>query len=231
MPNQMKTDWSLFFQNIGCEIKNIDLLTEALTHTSTAKKNHGQSYERLEFLGDRVLGLVIADTLYRYFPNEDEGKLAKRHAQLVRKSSLVQVARNIHLENYIIMAHGEQKTGGQQKESLLADSCEALIAALYLDGGFEQAKEFVLGNWMPMISDMHDVPQDSKSRLQEWAQGRGYKTPYYTVLLREGPDHAPHFTIRVIVEGYGESDGKGASKRIAEQNAAQELLKKVINDE
>ncbi|PKQ09318.1 MAG: ribonuclease III [Alphaproteobacteria bacterium HGW-Alphaproteobacteria-12] len=196
------------------------LLARALTHPSA----NGPNYQRFEFLGDRVLGLVIAGWLMRDFPEADEGELAIRYNALVRKESCAEVAERIGLGAHIIMGAGEEKAGGRRKAAILADACEAVIAALYLDGGLGPAQRFIEAEWAPLAKISSDIPQDAKTALQEWAQGKGYKIPTYSLVGQTGPDHAPEFTVEVVA---GEADAiraKGPSKRHAEQMAARGML-------
>lgn len=203
-----------------------ELLAEAFTHTSAAgqRGRARTSYERLEFLGDRVLGLIIADLLLRRFPRESEGALARRHAALVRRETLAEVARELGLGEFLVLARGEEETGGRHNPALLADVCESLIGALYLDGGLEAARRFVVPRWRPLIEAERRPPRDAKTALQEWAQGRGLPLPEYREVERHGPPHEPVFTVEVSVAGLRPRTGAGRSKRLAEQEAAQRLL-------
>lgn len=196
-------------------------LREALTHPSLEGEGN---YQRLEFLGDRVLGLIIAARLLAAFPNEDEGTLARRFNALVRKKTLAGIAREAGLAPHIRMSHGEEESGGREKFGILADTCEAVIAALYLDGGLAAAETFVDRYWGGLIADQGTVPVDAKSALQEWAAARGMAPPEYQVVAREGPDHAPLFTLEVGLDGVGRAQGRGRSKQTAEQAAAAKLL-------
>lgn len=202
------------------------LLVEALTHPSAAARRgaaeHG--YERLEFLGDRVVALIVADLLLRRFPDESEGALALRLAELVRRETLAQVARKLGLDAYLRLAKGEEAAGERHNPALLADACEAVIGALYLDGGLEVARALVEPRWTPFIEAAHRPPQDPKTALQEWAQGRGLALPRYRETGRAGPAHEPHFTVEVELEGHAPERGQGRSKRLAEQAAAERLL-------
>lgn len=210
----------------GHEFANKRLLLEAMTHPGCAEsyKNQPFNYQRLEFLGDSVLGLVVAELLYRAYPGENEGSLAKRHAALVRSEALAEVARKLGLGEYIRMP-----AGGRESACNLEDACEALIGALYLDGGFDVAQRFIVKHWQAMAISMGEPPKDAKTSLQEWAQGRGLKLPVYTVLEVSGSSHAPEFTIEAAVESGGRAVAKAAAKRQAEQLAAKELLKKLEN--
>lgn len=207
---------------IGYRFQNESLLQEALTHTSMHRST--KSYERLEFLGDRVLGLVIAEELFESFPHESEGNLAKRHAQLVRTETLAEIAEVIGLGEYILMGRGEANTGGRQKVSLLSDVLEALIAAIYKDGGLEPVRAFIKKQWDSYFLTPLLPERDTKTALQEYAQGKGYMIPAYTVLQEQGPPHNPIFTVEVFVEGLGKAQAQGSSKRKAEKEAAEKLL-------
>jgi len=204
-------------------------LIKALTHGS-ATVDTLETYERLEFLGDRVLSLVVAEMLYEAFPGEEEGKLARRSAALVRRETLAEVAAEIGLGTHIVMSSGEADAGGRENPSLLADVCESVIAALYLDGGLAEADKFIRRHWQAHMERSGKPPLDSKTELQEWAQGRGMPLPSYRIAQRVGPDHAPKFTIVVSVGDGPEATGEGSTRRSAEKAAACELLKKVRND-
>jgi ribonuclease-3 len=180
--------------------------------------------ERLEFLGDRVLGLVIAEALLARYPEAREGALALRLNALVRKETLVALAEGLGLPDAISLAKSEQLEGSRARGTILSDAAEAVIAAVYLDGGFEAAKDFVLRVMGPGIDTLAHAPQDAKTTLQEWAQRRSLGTPLYTVTARAGPDHAPLFRVSVSVAGLEPQEAEGASKRAAEQAAAQALL-------
>ncbi|MEG9862027.1 MAG: ribonuclease III [Parvularculales bacterium] len=210
---------------LGYSFLTPDLLCNALTHSSACmNKPSLTSNERLEFMGDRVLGLVVAHRLYELYPDDSEGSLAYRYNALVNRLSCAQVARALSLGDFIIMSEAERRMGGADKEAILADACEALIAAVYLDGGFSAARELVDRLWIPLYETLGDVKRDPKSRLQEQAQKRGLALPVYKIAERTGPDHAPHFVIVVTVTGIGEARGSGGSRRVAEQTAAQALL-------
>ncbi|ABC22652.1 ribonuclease III [Rhodospirillum rubrum] len=197
------------------------LLARALTHRSREGR---PSYERLEFLGDRVLGLVVAEMLYARFPTEDEGALARRHASLVRQDTVARVAQSVGLGELMELSRGEEELGGQFNPSLLCDVCEAVLGALHLDGGYAKAQRFVEARWAPLMAEDLTPPKDAKTALQEWAQGRGLPLPTYAVEGRDGPPHKPMFTVSVTVKDNGSESALGASKRLAEQAAAQRLL-------
>ncbi len=198
------------------------LLAEALTHPSASGRDHG--YERLEFLGDRVLGLVVADMLLATFSDEDEGALALRFTSLVRRESLAAIADGIGLATVIEMTRGEAESGGRENPAILADALEAVIGALYLDGGLAIADGFVRRHLAPAMRAAEGPPKDAKTALQEWAQANGLALPRYVTVSTEGPAHSPTFEIEVRVEGQPPTTASGGSKRIAEQAAAAVLL-------
>jgi ribonuclease-3 len=208
-------------QNIGYIFSNANLLAVALTHPSSNKKENNQ---RLEFLGDSVLGLVVAELLYTLFPNEQEGELARRHAALVRGETLTVIATDIGLGDALMMSNGEVTTGGRSNASNLEDAMEALIGALYLDGGLDAAKAFIIPRWTILAQQTLMPPKDAKTTLQEWAQARGLPIPVYTLTNQVGAAHAPEFTIEVQVEGYAPASATANAKRVAEQEAARLLL-------
>jgi len=215
---------------VGHGFRDPGLLRQAVTHASLLQRRgdrSGTGYERLEFLGDRVLGLVVAELLFRAFPGEEEGALARRFAALVSRDGLARVAQRIGLGAFLRLGQGEQESGGRANPALLADACEAVIGALYLDGGLESARRFVEPNWEPLIAEEAQPPQDAKTALQEWAQGHGLPLPAYRLLNSEGPPHDPRFTVEVRVADKGSATGAGRSKRVAEQAAAQELLRQL----
>jgi ribonuclease-3 len=204
---------------------NKALIEQALTHPSFSKT--GADYERLEFLGDHVLGLVIAEELYKNYGHEDEGHLTKRLAGLICGETLVKVAGKLELGKHIKMAGSEEASGGRTNRATLENATEALIAAIYLDQGLEAARKFILANWADLIENMHQPPKDAKSSLQEWAQGRGLPLPEYVVTSTTGPSHAPVFVVEVKVEGLEPKQGTGSSKRAAEQEAAKQMLEAI----
>ncbi len=204
-----------------------ELLVEALTHRSAVAGGDRNrfGYERLEFLGDRVLGLIVADLLMKRFRDENEGSLARRFTALVRREALTEVAERIGLGDHLLLAPSEEDTGGRSNPGTLADACEAVIAALYLDGGIEAASRFIARYWEPLIAAIDTPPRDAKTKLQEWAQARGLPLPVYETVAREGPPHSPTFSVRVSADGFAPAQADGPSKRVAEQGAAQALLK------
>lgn len=209
---------------LGYRFRDADVLVQALTHASAVADANRATYQRLEFLGDRVLGLVIADILFEMFPGADEGELSRRLAALVRRETCADVAREIGLGAHIWLGEGEAQTGGRRKEAILGDVCEAIIGAIYLDGGMEPARDFIARNWAERIREASPRLKDAKTSLQEWAHAKGYGQPVYRLLERSGPDHAPEFTIAVTLNGLEPAQATGASKRIAEQAAAEVIL-------
>jgi ribonuclease-3 len=215
---------------LGHSFARPELLEEALTHASASAGNGapagglGANYERMEFLGDRVLNLVVAQHLLMRYPDEKVGQLARRHAALVREEALADVARRAGILEHIRLSAGEQLSGGRSNPAIAADCCEAVIAALYLDGGFAAAERFIAKLWAPLINQTPRPPKDPKTALQEWAQSRGLPLPVYTTTGQSGPDHDPTFTVRVQVKGYPAATASGRSKRHAEQIAAQFLV-------
>ena len=222
---------------IGYDFARPELLDEALTHPSALGSEDGRGrrgrkpphrgYERLEFLGDRVLGLVIADLLWRRFENEPEGHLTRRLTHLVRGEALARVARSIGLGAYLLMSAAEKTAGAAANPGILADVCEAVIAAVYLDGGFEAASDFVRRFWQPLIDEMAGPPRDPKTALQEWAQARALALPTYELVGTSGPDHALRFTVAAKVEGRDGATATASSKRTAEARAAELLLERL----
>ncbi|MBK8175683.1 MAG: ribonuclease III [Rhodospirillales bacterium] len=210
-------------------------LEEAMTHSSFQGDGSGRRHcnERMEFLGDRVLGLVVAELLYRKFPGEEVGALARRHAALVRRDALVEVAGELAFADCLRLSRGEEEAGGRHNPGLIADACEALIAAIYLDGGFGAAKSVVERLWLPLVERDTAPPKDAKTLLQEWAQAKGRALPHYREASRSGPPHAPLFCVEVRVDGVEPVSATGSSKRAAERAAAEALLLKVSlrNDE
>lgn len=210
---------------IGYDFADPGLLAEAMTHRSAAGEGAFRfGNERLEFLGDRVLGLVVAELLLVEFPDDPEGALARRFTGLVRREALEKVADTLDLGRFIVLAGSEERAGARRNRGIQADACEALIGALYLDGGINTARAFILERWRPLIAAHGRGRRDAKTRLQEWAQGRGLSLPLYRVITHDGPPHAPSFTVEVSVSGFPPAAGKAGAKRAAEQTAAAALL-------
>jgi ribonuclease-3 len=219
-------DIQAFAALIGHDFRQPALLVRALTHSSYAS-NAGDN-QRLEFLGDRVLGLVMAEALLSAAPDAAEGVLAPRFNALVRKETCADVARQIGLGDVLRLGRSEMMTGGRRKEALLGDAMEALIAAVYLDAGFDAAKALVLRLWGIRIARVDADARDAKTALQEWAQARGMAPPAYVEIAREGPDHAPVFTIEARLASGEGAQAQAASKRAAEQSAASAVLAQVL---
>lgn len=212
------------YASLGYQFQETSNLTRALTHISHRTAHARDTYERLEFLGDRVLGLVVAQMLYEEFPQEEEGALAKRHAVLVSRETLLKVADTLGLEDFLRVAPSVRLA--KRGHFLKADACEAVLAAVYLEAGFERVQEIIRRLWQPHVSAMEVVPENAKSLLQEWAQERGKGLPSYALVDRSGPEHAPLFEMEVTL-GTLKARATGASKREAEQLAASQLLKEL----
>ncbi len=211
---------------LGHTFRDPNLLTEAVTHGSAAGPTR-QNNQRLEFLGDRVLALVIAEALLSADTAASEGQLAPRFNALVRKETCAEVAREIGLGEVLRLGRSEMLSGGRRKDALLGDAMEAVIAAVYADAGLDVAKEIVLRLWGPRIGRVAEDARDPKTALQEWAQARGAQPPAYNEVARSGPDHAPVFTIEAKLQDGRAARASGTSKRQAEQAAARQLLKDV----
>jgi ribonuclease-3 len=220
-----QSDLAVLEARLGYCFKDKGLLSLALTHVSAATKKT-QSYQRLEFLGDRVLGLAVCDLLYRRFPHADEGELSRRLARMVRRETCAAVAVGWDIGPYLRLGGGEVQSGGRHKGAILADVCESLIGAVFLDGGFESAYAVVDSAWSDRMMVSEGPARDAKTTLQEWAQGRGLPPPDYREVARRGPDHAPSFTVAVVISGYAPAEASGASKRAAEQAAAETFAKR-----
>jgi ribonuclease-3 len=213
---------------IGHVFNDRALLERALTHISALAGTpaDGPHYQRFEFLGDRVLGLVIAELLFRAYPGATEGELSRRLAHLVRRETCAEVAVAWDVPPHVILGPGERQSGLRRKEALLADVCEAILAAVYLDAGFEAARSVVEKAFGAKMAEPGRAVRDAKSALQEWAMGRGLPVPVYREVDRTGPDHAPHFRIEACVDGYEPAAAEGRSKRLAEQAAAVAFLER-----
>jgi ribonuclease-3 len=215
-----------FEDRIGYRFKDAALLEQALTHISAlaGPRNRSGSYQRLEFLGDHVLGLVISDMLYSAFPKADEGELSRRLADLVRKEACADVARAIELGAAIRLGASESNAGGRNRAAILADVCEALVGAVFLDGGYKAASEVIGRLWEQRMRAPTRPLRDAKTILQEWAQAQGLPTPAYKEVERKGPDHDPEFRVTVQLPDHEPAEGLGRSKRAAEQAAAAAML-------
>jgi len=211
---------------LGYRFADPELLDRALTHSSAVSpgKRIAQSYQRLEFLGDRVLGLVVADLLYRRMPKSNEGELSRALNALVRKETCAAIARQLDLGAELNLGESEARTGGAEKEAILGDVTEALIGAIYCDGGLGRAYELIEGFFGEQLGLANTDRADAKTTLQEWAQGRGLEPPLYVETERTGPDHAPEFTIAVRIAGFEALTATGPSKKLAEHKAAERFL-------
>ncbi len=210
-------------QRLGFEFKDHGLLRHALTHSSSKQKQ--DDYQRLEFLGDRVLALVIAEELFRTNPSHREGDMANVHSNLVRGEICAEVGKELGLSEFIVVGHSEQKKGVNLNTSVVGDVVEAVIGGIYLDGGLEASRAFVLRNWARHLLERRLVSKDPKTFLQEWALARSLPIPEYKILKREGLEHSPTFTVALNVRGKEPEEGTGPSKRLAEMNAAKNFLK------
>jgi ribonuclease-3 len=201
------------------------ILSEALTHASAVSDGLAETtYQRLEFLGDRVLGIVVADMLYDHFADAEEGELSRRLTKLVRGETCAEIAARLDLGAFALLGQGERQGGGRNNRAILANLCESVIGALYRDGGEAAARQFIEEHWRPLMLSHTGPLRDAKTALQEWAHQRGNALPVYREMERSGPDHAPQFTVEVHVDGVTAATGHGASKRAAEQEAAAGLL-------
>jgi ribonuclease-3 len=213
---------------LGYRFADPELLDRALTHSSAVSpgKRIAQSYQRLEFLGDRVLGLVVADLLYRKLPKANEGELSRSLNALVRKETCAMVARRLALGPDLNLGESEARTGGAEKEAILGDVTEAIIGAIYCDGGLGRAYEMIESLFGDLTEVVGDNRADAKTTLQEWAQARGLEPPAYIETERTGPDHAPQFTISVRIAGFAPLSASGTSKKLAEHKAAEAFLRR-----
>lgn len=225
---KLSGDLKAFEARIGHTFAAPELLNRAVTHASMASPNRDDN-QRLEFLGDRVLGLVMAQALLELDPAATEGQLAPRFNALVRKETCADVAREIDLGKVLKLGRSEMISGGRRKQALLGDAIEAVIAAVYLDGGFEAAKALVLRLWGTRTTTVEEDARDAKTALQEWAQARKLAPPHYVTTARKGPDHAPVFTIKAELETGQQASASAPSKRAAEQAAATTLLAQLEN--
>jgi len=220
---------------LGHSFNDKDLLIEALTHSSMVKGHRkgrqplAKDYDRLEFLGDRILGLIISEELFGRYKTAEAGQLSRRYNAQVQKDTLADVARGMGLPDFIQIAPDLRASGGAQNPAILEDCVEAMIAALYLDGGMPAAKRFIKKHWWSRFDAENAAHRDPKSALQEWAAKKGRKPPVYTVLKETGPDHNREFTIQVSVEKCTPTVAVAASKRVAEKMAAEKMLKEQEN--
>jgi ribonuclease-3 len=216
-------------EKIGYEFRDKKLLKQALTHPSSKKNKNSQDYERLEFLGDSVLGLLVSEILFKNYPNEKEGLLAKRRAAIVCRDSLYDIAKKISLGEDLILGVGEDQIGGRDNKANLENALEALTAAIYLDGGLESARRFVERLFSGFIGSMKKPPKDPKSTLQEWAQGKGFDLPRYDVISMTGPSHEPRIKVELTL-GEHKVTHTSSSRKEAERLAAEKLLKEITKN-
>jgi len=230
---RLRDEFETLQQAIGYRFRDRGLLEHAMTHTSRANEDVSGGVvdnESLEFLGDAVLGFVVADLLFREFPDYDEGQKSKTKAAVVSTSTLARQAERLNLGEHLLLGRGEEKTGGRHKQALLADGYEALIAAIYLDGGIEHARAFIARQFTPLLDDARRAGvagQDFKSALQELLQAREMPLPEYRLVAAVGPDHRKQFEIEVVVRGEPLASATGSSKKDAEQEAARAALEKL----
>lgn len=213
--------------DLGYKFNDKSLLKQALTHPSIAQKSayvRLPDYERLEFLGDSVLSLVVTEMLLTEYKADDEGSLARKRSSLVCGHVLAEIASIINLCDYIIMSEGEERSGGKTNQRILENALEAVIGAMYLDGGLEVCKIFIKKFWQDKIIQTIEVPIDPKAHLQEWAQQHAKSIPSYAITQQEGPPHKPVFTIEVKVDDMPSFTAQGGSRKIAEKIAAQNML-------
>ena len=208
-------------QLIGYRFRNPGYMEQALTHSS---KVGAANYERIEFLGDRVLNLVMAHTLFEQFPGESEGNLAKRHSALVQGRMLAAIGTQVNIHDFVILSEAERQSGGAENENIISDAMEALLGAIFLDGGLEAVRPVIIRLWDKYILAHNELPQDAKTELQEWVQARGLPLPEYVISGRTGPDHAPEFEVEVRVKGYDPVKANGSSRRQAEKEAARIMM-------
>lgn len=220
---KLSADLQAFQRQLGHEFVNPELLVQALTHASLSSSTRPDN-QRLEFLGDRVLGLVMSEALLGADKAAAEGLLAPRFNALVRKETCADVARSIGLGEVLKLGRSEMLSGGRRKEALLGDAMEAVIAAIYVDAGLDAARRMILSLWGGRIGAVEADARDAKTALQEWAQARGQTPPLYTALGREGPDHQPIFTVEVRLASGEAEQARAGTKRVAEQAAAKALL-------
>jgi len=230
---RLRDEFEALQQAIGYRFRDRGLLEHAMTHTSRANEDVSGGVvdnESLEFLGDALLGFVVADMLFREFPEYDEGEKSKTKASVVSTTTLARQAERLNLGEHLLLGRGEEKTGGRHKQALLADGYEALIAAIYLDGGIEHARAFIVRQFAPLLDDARRAGvagQDFKSALQELLQARELPLPEYRLVAAVGPDHRKQFEIEVVVRGEPLASATGSSKKDAEQEAARAALEKL----
>lgn len=224
----------LLEEKINYQFHDRSLLENAVTHSSYMKEcnREGQSNERLEFLGDAFFDAIIGEALYKMFPRKEEGFLSRTRATLVCEKSLAKVALALCIGDHLLLGHGEERSGGRQRESILADTMEAIFGAVYLDGGFEAAKQVVLALFEQAIDDARHgkyVVTDYKTALQEKLQSQGITDIKYVLLQESGPDHDKTFLVQLSVDGKPQATGQGKSKKQAEQCAAEAMMEREMN--
>jgi ribonuclease-3 len=217
---------------LGYRFRDPSRLEEALTHGSALRRGgrRGPTYERLEFLGDRVLGLVVAHLLVERFPDDAEGALTQRQVAMIRRETLTEVATGLGIGRWLKTAPGEIDSAGNVRPALLADCCEAIIGAIYLDGGIAAAQAFISRHWTPLIETVQQPPRDAKMALQEWAHAQSLEAPTYRVVATVGPAHATTFTVEVTLAGRPPQRASGATKRAAERAAAALMLEHLTEE-
>lgn len=222
MARRGKQDGHGFEDKLGYRFNDAKLLDQALTHGSSSRT--GGSYERLEFLGDRVLGLIVAEELFRQHKGEREGKLAARHSAVVKGEVCADIAEVLGLGEYLHVGTVERKMGLHKTRSILGDVMEAVIGAIYLESGLDAARQVVLRHWAGILGSPETARKDAKTFVQEWALARAKTLPVYETLSRVGPEHRPEFTVRLTVNSYGHAEGTGPTKQAAEMAAAKQFI-------
>lgn len=230
--NEAPADLAALEESLGHVFAEPSHLVLALTHISAVTGVQGsrariKSYQRLEFLGDHVLGLVVSDMLYRSYPDAEEGELSRRLSDLVCEEACAQVAAEMGVAPFLRLGAGEERTGGRNRQAILADIAEAVLAAVYLDAGYPAAEKLVERFWRPRLDRLGSAGRDPKTALQEWAQARGLPPPHYRLVERDGPDHNPQFRIAVELPGWEPAEGHGSSKQVAQKAAAAAFLERV----
>jgi ribonuclease-3 len=215
-------------QKLGYKFRETVYIQRALTHASAHHDSTGLDYERLEFLGDRVVNLIVADLLFKNFREEKEGALAKRHTALVRTETLADMARLLKLGDHVILSDAERQAGGAENDNILADIMESITAAIYLDGGYDCVTSFMERALGDRLQSMVEPPRDPKTTLQEWSQAKNLGLPKYEIIGQSGPDHAPEFTVQVTLTGLVPQTASSTSKKRAEKDAAQNMLDDIL---
>ena len=231
LPHSFADRLDLLQERLDYRFTNQDLLIEALSHPSISKEMSRRSYERLEFVGDAVLGMVMAELLFNRFPEAKEGELAKREAALVCGEMITELSKELGLGEFLFMSMGEENSGGRVNDANLENVLEALIGAIYFDAGLDAVRPRIEKWWANPIECMVLPPKDPKTSLQEWVQSQGKPLPSYRIVNREGPSHAPIFTIQLDVEGQEPVLSRGPSRRVAERNAAAQMMEQLTNQQ